>query len=46
MGNKEGNWRKYDTEGTLYTTIQYKDGKEFKIDGAKVKEEDSTIDEK
>lgn len=46
MGSKEGNWRKYDTEGTLYTTIQYKDGKEFKIDGAKIKEEDSTIDEK
>ena len=46
VGKKEGNWRKYDTEGLLYSTIQYKDDKEFKIDGAKVKDEDSSIDEK
>jgi hypothetical protein len=46
MGNKEGNWRKYDTEGTLYTTIVFKDNKEFKIDGAKVKEEESPLEEK
>ena len=46
MGNKEGNWRKFDTEGTLYSTIVYKDNKEYKIDGTKVKEEENPIEEK
>jgi antitoxin component YwqK of YwqJK toxin-antitoxin module len=46
MGNKEGNWRKFDTEGTLYSTIVYKDNKEYKIDGIKVKEEENPIEEK
>lgn len=46
MGNKEGNWKKYDTEGLLYTTIQFNNNIEVKIDGFKVKEEDSSINEK
>lgn len=36
MGNKEGNWRKYDRDGTLVTTILFRDNVEIKIDGEKI----------
>ena len=38
-GEKDGIWKKYDELGNLLITIQYKDGKEYKIDGQKFKTE-------
>lgn len=40
MGKKEGDWRSYDETGMLQLTIQYKDDKELKFNGAKVKPQD------
>jgi antitoxin component YwqK of YwqJK toxin-antitoxin module len=37
MGSKEKNWNKYDFEGNLYLTITYKNDKEFKLNGVKIK---------
>ena len=34
-GMKEGDWKKYNTEGELILTILYKNGIEFKFDGIK-----------
>lgn len=36
-GLKDGTWTRYNTNGTALVRIQYRDGKEFKIDGSKVK---------
>ena len=36
-GLKDGTWTRYNTDGTALVRIQYRDGKEFKIDGAKGK---------
>ena len=37
MGSKEKNWNKYDMQGTLYLTITYKNDKEFKLNGIKIR---------
>jgi antitoxin component YwqK of YwqJK toxin-antitoxin module len=36
-GEKNGTWKKYDENGVLLISIDYKDGKEYKIDGKKFK---------
>ena len=36
-GEKEGEWRKYNEEGIITLTIQYKRGIEYKVDGYKIK---------
>jgi len=36
MGNKDGNWKRYDTEGILITTFSYENGSEIKIDGSRI----------
>jgi uncharacterized protein len=35
MGVKVGKWKRYDEDGLLFITIQYKNGNIFKIDGKK-----------
>ncbi|MBM78024.1 MAG: hypothetical protein CL846_06040 [Crocinitomicaceae bacterium] len=35
-GEKNGDWKKYNEEGTLIITTQYKNGEEYKIDGLKI----------
>lgn len=37
MGSREKNWNKYDMLGTLYLTITYRNDKEFKLNGVKIK---------
>ena len=37
MGSREKNWYKYDMEGVLYLTITYKNDKEIKLNGVKIK---------
>ncbi|MBI5540565.1 MAG: hypothetical protein HY951_10940 [Bacteroidia bacterium] len=37
MGSKEKNWNKFDYEGNLYLTITYKNDKEIKLNGVKIK---------
>ena len=37
MGSKEKNWNKFDMQGTLYLTITYKNDKEYKLNGVKIK---------
>ncbi|PIP54157.1 MAG: hypothetical protein COX07_06850 [Bacteroidetes bacterium CG23_combo_of_CG06-09_8_20_14_all_32_9] len=37
MGSREKNWNKYDMLGTLYLTITYKNDKEYKLNGVKIK---------
>ena len=36
-GEKEGEWKKYNKEGLLILTIQYKRGVEYKVDCYKIK---------
>ena len=36
-GQKNGTWKKYDINGILKISINYKDGKEYKINGKKIK---------
>jgi len=36
-GEKEGEWRKFNEEGMIILTIQYKRGIEYKVDGYKIK---------
>ena len=36
-GEKEGEWIKFNEEGTIILTIQYKRGVEYKVDGYKIK---------
>jgi uncharacterized protein len=36
MGNKDGTWRKYNTEGVLEITFFFDNGLELKVDGAKL----------
>ena len=36
-GEKEGEWRKFNKEGLIILTIQYKRGVEYKVDGYKIK---------
>ncbi len=38
MGIKSDNWKSYNDLGELVLTIYYKEGKEYKIDGTKLKE--------
>ena len=38
MGIKAENWKSYDEMGELVLTIYFKDGKEYKIDGLKLKD--------
>lgn len=38
MGIKKDTWKSYNIEGELILTISYKDGKEIKIDGTKLKD--------
>jgi antitoxin component YwqK of YwqJK toxin-antitoxin module len=44
MGVKDGNWRRFDTEGLLIITFQYENGLEVKIDGVKVPDNSSIED--
>jgi antitoxin component YwqK of YwqJK toxin-antitoxin module len=37
MGSREKNLYKYDMQGTLYLTITYKNDKETKLNGVKIK---------
>ena len=37
MGSKEKNWYKYDYEGNLYLTILFRNDKEIKLNGVKIK---------
>ena len=37
MGNKEGKWKLFDEHGVLYLVILFKNGKEIKYDGVKIK---------
>ena len=37
MGNKDGNWEYFNPDGTILITISYKNGREIKFDGTKVK---------
>ncbi|MBI4946644.1 MAG: toxin-antitoxin system YwqK family antitoxin [Bacteroidetes bacterium] len=37
VGNKEGNWNYFNPDGTLLLTITYRNGKEIKFDGTKIK---------
>jgi len=37
MGRKEGEWLKYNFDGTLFMIISYKDGVEIRYDGVKIK---------
>lgn len=37
MGSREKNWYKYDMQGVLYLTITYKNDKEYKLNGVKIK---------
>jgi antitoxin component YwqK of YwqJK toxin-antitoxin module len=36
-GEKEGEWKKFNEEGLIILTIQYKRGVEYKVDGYKIK---------
>lgn len=36
-GEKNGDWKKYNKEGILLITTQYKNGEEYKVDGIKIK---------
>ena len=38
MGTKIDTWKSYNELGELELTIYYKDGKEYKLDGTKLKE--------
>ncbi|HEY4800838.1 MAG TPA: hypothetical protein VII99_17300, partial [Bacteroidia bacterium] len=37
VGNKDGNWNYYNPDGTLLLTITFKNDREVKFDGTKVK---------
>jgi len=37
MGKREGEWYKYNFDGTLFLTTSYKNGIEIKYDGIKIK---------
>jgi antitoxin component YwqK of YwqJK toxin-antitoxin module len=37
MGKKEGEWYKYNSDGTLFLIITYKNGTEVRYDGVKIK---------
>ena len=37
MGKKEGDWYKYNFDGTLFMIITYKEGVEIRYDGVKIK---------
>ncbi len=37
MGKKEGDWLKYNFDGTLFLVITYRDGVEMRYDGVKIK---------
>ena len=37
VGNKDGNWSYYNPDGTILLTITFKNGREVKFDGIKVK---------
>jgi antitoxin component YwqK of YwqJK toxin-antitoxin module len=37
MGKKEGDWMKYNYDGTLFMIISYKNGVETRYDGVKIK---------
>ena len=37
-GVKEGEWRRYNDDGTILISIEYKSGIEDKVDGVKMKE--------
>ncbi len=37
MGNKDGKWQYFNPDGTLLLTISFKNGREVKFDGVKVK---------
>ncbi len=37
MGKKEGDWYKYNSDGTLFMIITYRSGTEIKYDGVKIK---------
>lgn len=39
MGHQEGDWNKYNYDGSLFLTISYKGGLEKKFDGIKIKPE-------
>jgi hypothetical protein len=38
MGIKSNNWKLYDELGETILTIYYKDGREYKLDGLKLKD--------
>ena len=37
MGKKEGDWLKYNYDGTLFLVITYREGIEVRYDGVKIK---------
>jgi antitoxin component YwqK of YwqJK toxin-antitoxin module len=39
MGDKQGEWKRYNEDGLLFLTIDYKDGRDNKLDGRKIKPE-------
>lgn len=45
MGEKEGDWKRYNPDGTLMLTIEYQAGYDKRIDGKKVKPETSAAEE-
>jgi uncharacterized protein len=44
MGSREKTWNKYDMEGNLYLTITYKNDKEIKLNGVKIKLPKGSLD--
>ncbi len=40
MGEKEGDWKRYNREGEVLLTIRYKEGEPVRLDGKKVKSEE------
>jgi len=42
-GKKHGSWKKFNTDGTLFTLFNYRNGKLIKIDGKKLSESDADI---
>jgi antitoxin component YwqK of YwqJK toxin-antitoxin module len=44
MGQKDGKWRKYDTDGTLLYTIEYQNDQEVKFNGNNISFPDTKPD--
>ena len=45
MGKREGMWRKYNQDGTIFMDIDYENDIEKKYDGIKLKPDISQIDQ-